>query len=61
MVDFETYFNLINRHALRCDLTLHLEYDLGGATEGSSNLKISKDQFFKAVGKDLTFLKKYEL
>ena len=61
MVDFETFLNLINKYALRCDLTLHLEYDLGGANEGSSTMKISKDQFFEAVGKDLTFLKKYEL
>ena len=61
MVDFKTFFNLINRYALRCDHTLHLEYDLGGANEGSSILKISKDKFFEAFGKDLAFIKKYEL
>jgi len=60
MVNFKQYFQIINKDYLDKSMTLHLEYELGGANEGSSTLNISVDEFKVKVKKDLAFIKNHQ-
>lgn len=56
MVDFNRYFSLLKKYQINVPVSLHLEYDLGGAEHGSSKINIHKKQVFAQMKKDLTFL-----
>lgn len=53
MVDFDTYFKLLKYYNLKPPVSLHLEYDLGGAEKGKRELSIDKKLVFDAMRKDL--------
>ena len=53
MVDFNTYFKLLKKYKLKPPVSLHLEYDLGGAEKGHSNISVDKKVVFDAMIKDL--------
>ncbi len=57
MVDFDRYLSLLKKYKINVPISLHLEYDLGGAEHGATNLSIDKKEVFKQMKKDLAFLK----
>ncbi|WP_209404900.1 sugar phosphate isomerase/epimerase [Pseudozobellia sp. WGM2] len=57
MVDFKRYFTLLKKYGIQVPVSLHLEYDLGGAEHGMSKISIDRKEIFKQMKKDLTYLK----
>ncbi len=53
MVDFDSYFKLLKKYQINVPVSLHCEYDLGGAEHGSKTLTIDKKEVFKSISKDL--------
>ena len=56
MVDFDKYFKLLKKHQVDLPVSLHVEYELGGAEKGRIPT-IDKQIIFDALKKDLTFLR----
>lgn len=56
MVDFKNYFKLLKKHEVHVPISLHYEYDLGGADNGSTNLSIPKEDVLSALERDLNTL-----
>ncbi|MCG2462398.1 sugar phosphate isomerase/epimerase [Flavobacteriaceae bacterium F89] len=57
MVDFKRYFSLLKKFKINVPVSLHFEYDLGGAEHGASHLTIDKNELFGKMKKDLVYLK----
>ncbi|MBD1262377.1 TIM barrel protein [Maribacter polysiphoniae] len=57
MVNFDLYFSLLKKYKINVPISLHLEYDLGGAEKGASEISIPQKEVFQQMKKDLTFLK----
>ncbi|MEH1007902.1 TIM barrel protein [Winogradskyella sp. ECml5-4] len=57
MVDFKRYFSLLKTYKINVPVSLHLEYDLGGAEKGRSKLTMDKKEVFNYMKKDLQFIK----
>ena len=53
MVDFDKYFKLLKSYHLKPPVSLHLEYDLGGAEKGNKQISIDKKIVFDAMKRDL--------
>jgi len=53
MVDFDAYFKLLKNMGLNPPVTLHLEYPLGGAEKGRSEISVNQKIVFDAMQKDL--------
>lgn len=53
MVDFATYFKLLKQYNINVPVSLHLEYPLGGAEDGATQLTVDKNIVFAAMKKDL--------
>jgi len=58
MVNFDKYFKLLKKYKLKPPVSLHLEYDLGGAEKGKSTISVDKKVVFDAMKKDLKALQK---
>lgn len=58
MVDFDKYFKLLKMYNLNPPVSLHLEYDLGGAEKGKSKITVDKKVVFDAMKKDLKAIQK---
>lgn len=58
MVDFNSYFKLLKKYKINVPVSLHCEYDLGGAEHGSKSPTIDKKDIYKALSKDLNTLQK---
>ncbi|WP_163397719.1 sugar phosphate isomerase/epimerase family protein [Flavobacterium fluviatile] len=58
MVDFDMYFKLLKKNHLKPPVSLHLEYDLGGAEKGNKTISVDKKVVFDAMKKDLTSIQK---
>lgn len=58
MVDFDKYFKLLKKYKLNPPVSLHLEYDLGGAEKGSSKISVDKKVVFDAMKRDLNTIQK---
>lgn len=56
MVDFDRYFSLLKKYNINVPVSLHLEYDLGGAEHGATKISIDQQEVFKQMKKDLNFL-----
>lgn len=56
MVDFDSYFKLLKKYHINVPVSLHCEYDLGGAEHGSKNPTIDRKDIYKAISKDLNTL-----
>ena len=65
MVDFKTYFDLYRSFNIEGPVSIHYEYDLGGAEHGRLNPTMSLEEISKYLEKDLACLKeqfsRYEL
>ncbi len=59
MVDFKQFFKLTAQFNLRVPISIHFEYDLGGADLGRRVLKIPGEKVIDAMKKDLFTLKRY--
>tara|TARA_R110000868_G_scaffold21614_6_gene89529 strand:+ start:24560 stop:25528 length:969 start_codon:yes stop_codon:yes gene_type:complete len=57
MVDFNRYFSLLKKYKINVPVSLHLEYQLGGAEHGATTISIDKKDVFAQMKKDLQFLK----
>ena len=53
MVDFKTYFKLLKLYKINVPVSLHMEYELGGAEHGATKLTCDKQIVFDAMKKDL--------
>lgn len=53
MVDFDAYFKLLKKYGLKPPVSLHLEYDLGGAEKGGRIISVDKKVVYDAMKKDL--------
>ena len=53
MVDFDKYFKILKNYNLNPPVSLHLEYDLGGAEKGNKEISIDRKVVFDAMKSDL--------
>ena len=58
MVNFDKYFKLLKKYKLKPPVSLHLEYDLGGAEKGNSEINVDKKVVFDAMKSDLKAVQK---
>lgn len=58
MVDFKTYFKTLKKLQLKPTVSLHLEYDLGGAEKGNKKITVDQKVVFDAMKKDLKAVQK---
>jgi sugar phosphate isomerase/epimerase len=56
-VDFTRYLQLLKKLSIAGVISIHYEYDLGGANHGATKLTIDKSQVLAALKRDLEFLK----
>lgn len=56
MVDFDAFFELYKSYDIQGPVSIHYEYDLGGAEHGRLNPSITKEEIAGWLGKDLDFL-----
>ncbi|GAA4107939.1 sugar phosphate isomerase/epimerase [Aquimarina addita] len=57
MVDFNSYLFLLKKLNINVPISLHYEYDLGGAEHGGTTLSISHKEVFARMKKDVIFLR----
>lgn len=58
MVDFDAYFKLLKNLGQKPPVSLHLEYPLGGAEKGRSEITVDQKVVFDAMRKDLSLIQK---
>lgn len=58
MVDFKSYFSLLKAYNINVPVSLHLEYDLGGAERGLRSISVDKKVVYAAMKKDLESIQK---
>ncbi|MCB0594723.1 MAG: sugar phosphate isomerase/epimerase [Lewinellaceae bacterium] len=51
-VDFPAYFQLLVELKIEAPITLHVEYPLGGANDGATQITIPDEAVFEAISKD---------
>ena len=57
MVDFATYFRLLKQYGVNVPISMHYEYDLGGAEHGSKTPKVDRQVIYDAMKRDLQKVK----
>ncbi|MEM7374849.1 MAG: sugar phosphate isomerase/epimerase family protein [Bacteroidota bacterium] len=57
MVDFHAFFSLLKKYNLSVPISVHYEYDLGGADHGHREIHMPREQIFAAMTRDLTTLR----
>lgn len=57
-VEFARYFQLVKKLGVRGPISLHFEYDLGGAEGGSRTPAISKETIYTALRRDVQTLRR---
>ena len=58
MVDFNAYLKLYRELKIEAPVSIHYEYDLGGAEHGDKEITIPREKVFSALENDINFLKK---
>ena len=53
MVDFKKYFGLLKSYQIKVPVSLHLEYDLGGAEHGKREISVQPEFVYNAMKRDL--------
>jgi len=56
MLDFNKYFGLLKKYKINVPVSLHLEYDLGGAQHGDREISVKPEVVYAAMKKDLEFV-----
>lgn len=59
MVDFDAYFKKVKTLEAGIPLTLHMEYELGGAQHGHRQADITPEQMVAVMKKDMAFLRRF--
>jgi sugar phosphate isomerase/epimerase len=57
VIDWKKYLQLVKQYNINVPITMHFEYDLGGAENGMRTVKIDKKVILDAMKKDLILLK----
>lgn len=57
MIDFHHYFSLLKKYKIQVPISLHVEYDLGGAEKGKIPT-MEKSKILEKIKKDLLYIKK---
>lgn len=57
MVDFNRYFSLLKKYKINVPVSLHFEYELGGAEHDATEITIDKKEVFAQMKKDLDYLR----
>jgi sugar phosphate isomerase/epimerase len=57
VVDFAGYLKLLKKLSIVCPISLHYEYDLGGANRGATTITMEKEKVLASLRRDLEFLK----
>ena len=52
-MDFPAYFKLLKAYEINVPVSLHCEYDLGGAEHGGREISVKKAVVFAAMKQDL--------
>ena len=58
LIDFKKYFALLKQHNVSVPVSLHYEYDLGGAENGAFSITMSRDKVLAAMRKDILAFRK---
>jgi L-ribulose-5-phosphate 3-epimerase len=58
MVDFDSFFKLLKQNQMNLPVSMHFEYDLGGAEKGFQKIAVDKKVVFNALKKDLEMVQK---
>lgn len=53
MVDFGAYFKQLKQYGIQTPVSLHLEYDLGGAQQGRKDITMPAERIYSFMKKDL--------
>ena len=53
MVDFDAYFKLLKKYKINVPVSMHYEYDMGGAEHGDRKINIPQKEVFNTMKKDL--------
>ncbi|WP_117881008.1 sugar phosphate isomerase/epimerase family protein [Aureibaculum luteum] len=56
MVDFKLYFSLLKKYEINVPVSLHVEYDLGGAEQGLDKITMPQKEVLRRIKKDLVYL-----
>ena len=56
MVDFGRYFTLLKQYKINVPVSIHCEYDLGGAEHGGSSV-VDQRQVFRSLRRDLDYVR----
>ncbi len=57
MIDFKRYFSILKKYQINVPISLHVEYDLGGAEKGAKKITMDQKEVFAKMKSDLTFLR----
>lgn len=57
MIDFKSYFSLLKAYKINVPISIHVEYDLGGAERGNKP-SIAKAEVLRRIKKDLDYVRK---
>lgn len=57
VVEFDKYFSLLKKYKINVPISLHLEYDLGGAEHGAKEITMDKKEVFAKMKHDLLFIR----
>lgn len=57
IVDWKKFLQLLKQYNINVPITMHFEYDLGGAENGSRTIRIDKSEIISAMKRDLNLLK----
>ncbi|CDF79281.1 xylose isomerase-like TIM barrel domain protein [Formosa agariphila KMM 3901] len=57
MVDFKRYFSLLKQYNIQVPVSLHVEYDLGGAERGLNTISMPRQEVLSRITKDLIYLR----
>jgi len=57
MVNFKEYFQQLEKYNIKVPISLHLEYPLGGANHGKTQITVEPQVVIDAMKKDLNYLR----
>lgn len=57
MVNFKKYFQLLKELNIETPVSIHYEYDLGGAEKGKKETTMAREEIYGWLKKDITYLK----
>lgn len=57
MIDFHQYFSMLKKHKIQVPISLHVEYDLGGAEKGKIPT-MGKSEIIEKIKKDLIYIRR---